>query len=82
MNILFTLLIAAGIVLIIFMIRKLRFTQILLSMCSGIAALFCCDFLTSMTGLISMPVNAYTLGISAIGGIPGVILLVLLDILR
>ena len=82
MNILFTILITAGIILICFILKKLKFTQAILSACSGIAALFCCDFLMSMTGYLSMPINPYTLSISAAGGIPGVILLVLLDMLR
>lgn len=82
LNILFALIIISGIILVIFMLRRLKFTQIFLCLCSGMAALFCSDFIMSMTGILYMPINIYTMAISAIGGIPGVILLVLLDILR
>lgn len=81
MNILFILLISSGIFLIIFMLRKLSLGKILLSVFSGLAALFCCDLIMSFTGTNGMPVNPYTLTISALGGIPGVILLVLLKML-
>lgn len=82
MNILSILLIITGIILTFFMLRRLKLTQIFLCLSSGLGALFCCDFVMSLTGFLSMPVNAYTMAISAIGGIPGVILLVLLDMLR
>jgi hypothetical protein len=81
MNILFILLSLSGVILIIFMLRKLKFSQILLSVFSGLSALFCCDLIMSFTGTDFMPVNFYTLSVSALGGIPGVILLVLLKML-
>lgn len=81
MNILFILLIISGILLIILMLKKMKLAQIILCIFSGLAALFCCDLIFSFTGTAGMPINPYTLTISAIGGIPGVILLVLLNIL-
>ncbi|MBR3596882.1 MAG: pro-sigmaK processing inhibitor BofA family protein [Clostridia bacterium] len=59
------------------MIKKLSFPKILLSVLSGMAALFMCDLLFSFYGSF-MPINICTVSVSAIGGIPGVILLTLL----
>ena len=81
MNLLFSLLVISGVILVIFMIRKLKFTKIMLSVFSGLAALFCCDLIMTAIGTDGMPINTYTMSVSAIGGIPGVILLVLLKIL-
>lgn len=81
MNILFILLIISGAILIIFMLKKMKLSQILLCTFSGLAALFCCDLIFSFSGGLTMPINPYTLSISAVGGIPGVILLVLLNML-
>ena len=81
MNLLFILLIASGILIIIFMLRKLSLGKILLSVLSGLAALFCCDLIMSFSGTTGMPLNIYTITISGLGGIPGVILLVLLRML-
>lgn len=81
MNILFILLSLSGIILIIFMLRKLSAGQIFLSVLSGLSALFCCDLIMSLVGTGGISVNPYTLIVSAIGGIPGVILLVLLKML-
>lgn len=67
----------SGIILVFFMLKKLSFTKILLCLCSGIAALLACDVIFSMYGE-NMPINIYTLLFGGIGGIPGVILLVLL----
>lgn len=57
--------------------RKLKLSQILFAVLSGIAALLCCDVIMSFFGN-NMPINIYTVSLSAVGGIPGVILLVLL----
>ncbi|MBR3767135.1 MAG: pro-sigmaK processing inhibitor BofA family protein [Clostridia bacterium] len=59
------------------MIKRLRFGQIVLCILSGIAALFACDLMFSIYGS-NMPLNIYTVCISAIGGIPAVILLTLI----
>ena len=63
------------------MLKKLKLKQIIFCIFSGLAALFCCEAITSFFGFEMLPLNYYTLGISAIGGIPGVILLVLLKML-
>lgn len=77
MTLLFSILILSGIFIGIFALKKMKFTQILLVITSGISALLACDFVLSLFGQ-NMPVNLYTLSISAVGGIPGVILLSLL----
>lgn len=81
MNLLFLLLIISGAFILIFMIKKLSIGKIFLSAVSGLCALFCCDLILSFISADGMPVNPYTLAISALGGIPGVILLVLLKML-
>lgn len=81
MNLLFVLLIFSGAVLVIFMLRRLKFSKIMLSVVSGLAALFCCDLIMTAIGSGGMPLNPYTMSVSAIGGIPGVILLILLKML-
>ena len=81
MNLLFILLIFSGIFLVIFMLRRLSLGKIILSVISGLSALFCCDLIMSLFSPFGMPINPYTLTISALGGIPGVILLVLLKML-
>ena len=81
MNLLFVLLTVAGAILIIFMIKKLTIGKIFLSVASGLCALFCCDLVMSFISSGGMPINPYTLTISALGGIPGVTLLVLLRML-
>ena len=80
MGFLFIMLIISGIVILIFSIKKLTLFKLLLSVLSGSAALISCDLLFSLFGQ-NMPVNVYTILISAAGGIPGVILLTLLKLL-
>ena len=46
----------------------------LLSVASGVAALFAVSLLSNSAGPI-LPVNEVTLGVSAVGGVPGVLLL-------
>ncbi|MBQ9945630.1 MAG: pro-sigmaK processing inhibitor BofA family protein [Clostridia bacterium] len=67
----------SAIIIIILMLKKLKPSQIILCVLSGIAALFACDFIMSLYGG-NMPLNIYTVIISALGGLPSVILLLLL----
>lgn len=53
---------------------------ILLSALSGLAAFFAVQLLGTVTS-ISLPCTPLTLTISGIGGVPGVILLLILDLL-
>ncbi len=66
----------AGAVLLIYSLKKLKFRYTLLSALSGTAAFFAADFITLFLHT-ELPLNAFSLSVSAIGGIPGVILLVL-----
>ncbi|MDR2647793.1 MAG: pro-sigmaK processing inhibitor BofA family protein [Oscillospiraceae bacterium] len=58
--------------------RLIRY--VLLTVLSGVAALFAVNALGAFTG-ISLPVNGLSLGVSAVGGTPGVISLLLLNTL-
>lgn len=78
MNLFNIIFISGGAVLIIFMLRCLRLRHILLSCFSGVLALLAADFVLSFAQK-NLPLNFFTLGCSAVGGIPGVILLTLLD---
>lgn len=53
---------------------------IILSVLSGLAALFAVQLIGSFTQ-VQIPVAPLTIGISCIGGVPGVILLLILDLL-
>lgn len=73
----FTSLILWAIITGIFMLKKMSPAQIIISLLTGCAAFVAADIIMSLYGG-NMPVNAYTLSISAAGGLPGVILLILL----
>lgn len=66
-----------AVVIVILMCKKMKFIHILLCVFSGIFALISCDIILSLYGG-NMPINAYTLTFGAVGGIPSVILLLLL----
>lgn len=74
----YTALILCAVITGIFMLKKMPLPTIALCLLSGIAALFAADVMMSLYGN-NMPLNALTIGISALGGIPGVILLILLN---
>lgn len=77
MGIFLIILIASAIIILIFMIKKLKPSQVIFCILSGMAGLFACDLLLSLFGG-NMPINIYTVAISSLGGIPGVILLTLI----
>ncbi len=74
----YTALILCAIITGIFMIKKMPPRTVLLCLFSGIAALIAADVMMSLYGK-NMPLNVYTISISALGGIPGVIMLILLQ---
>lgn len=80
MSLFFCELTVAGLIIIGFMIKKLKLSQILLCAFSGVAALLACDLVFSFFGM-NMPLNVFTILISSVGGIPGVILLTLINLL-
>lgn len=77
MNFYITILILSAIIIVFLMIKKMKPLKMILSVLSGIAALLACDLIFSLYGG-NMPINIYTLLFSSVGGIPGVILLILL----
>ena len=80
MNLTAIIMITAGFVPFFFALRKLRLGMILLSGAAGIASLCAADLLMSFCQL-NLPVNPFTVACSAIGGVPGTILLLLLNVL-
>lgn len=66
------LIVSAVIMLSVFVKSRHFFRCIFLSSLSGIGSLFAVNILSQMTG-ISLGINAITLSVSALGGIPSVI---------
>lgn len=73
----YSALIVCALITGIFIIKKLPPLYSLICPLHGIAALIAADVMLSLYSQ-NMPINALTLAVSAFGGIPGVILLVLL----
>lgn len=69
----------ALIILITMIKSKHFFTTLFLTIIQGICALFAVNLLGQYI-LIHIPVNGWTLGISSIGGISGVMMMLLCDI--
>lgn len=67
-----------GLILSVFALKKVRPGSILLSAVSGTAAFLAADWLGSFFSF-GLPLNAFTFSVSALGGIPGVILITLLQ---
>ena len=64
----------AGAAVFLYSLGGGRLRPLLLSALSGIAAFFAADFLSGFLP-IRLPLNAFTLAVSALGGLPGVMLL-------
>ena len=77
MNIFYAVLITCGLIIIIFCVKNLSPKQIIISIISALVSLIACDIIVSCYSN-GIPINYYTLTISAIGGIPAVILLLLI----
>ncbi len=72
-------LIFSGIVILITMLRTKRFfTMLFLTALQGLAAFFAVNFVGGFFG-VHLAMNWGHLGISALGGMPGVILLLLIN---
>lgn len=72
-------LIFSGIVILITMLRTKRFfTMLFLTALQGLAAFFAVNFVGGFFG-VHLAMNGGHLGISALGGMPGVILLLLVN---
>ena len=67
----------AGLFILISMVRSGRFfSALIITALQGITALFSADFIGSFIG-VNLSVNAFTITLSALGGIPAVILLLI-----
>ena len=76
----YAFLITAGMIIVVSMLRSKRFfSALLVSALQGIVALFAADFIGGFVS-VNLPVNGYTVLMSAIGGIPAVIFIVLLGV--
>ena len=80
MNLTAVIMLSAGVFPLLYALRRTRPAAMLLSAVSGLASLFAADVILGFTGL-DLPVNGFTLSCAAAGGIPGVILLLLLNAL-
>lgn len=61
--------------------RQHRLAALLAGTSSGLAALLLLHFFGARLG-IALPLTLYTLGVSAVAGIPGVLLLIVMQILE
>ena len=73
-HLLIAALILCGLTVLIYVMKRIRLRYFLLSALSGAAALIAADLICGLFDF-SLPVNVFTLCVSACGGIPGVILL-------
>ena len=78
MNVTATILITAGLALLVFAVKKINPGAVLLSAALGLSALFAADIVLGFMQL-NLPVNACTLLCAAVGGVPGAILVTLLN---
>lgn len=74
------LIVSAAVILICCLKSKHFLKYILLSILSGLAAFFAVQLLGTVIEL-TVPITPLTLGISCLGGVPGVILILVLDVL-
>lgn len=66
------------VIVIVFIKSKRFFTAFLLTALQGVSALFAANLIGQYI-MVHIPVNAWTLGVSSVGGISGVIMMVLCD---
>ncbi|MBQ7637572.1 MAG: pro-sigmaK processing inhibitor BofA family protein [Clostridia bacterium] len=67
-----------GAIILIYALKRIKVGYLILSALSGFSALFAADIVCSFFDL-NLPVNFFSAAISAVGGIPGVILLNVLN---
>lgn len=79
MNITCVIMISAGAVTLLYALRKLTIRTIILSACAGVASLFAADVLLGFTHM-NLPINCFSVLCAAVGGLPGTILLLLLNV--
>ncbi len=66
------------VIIVAFIKSKRFFTAFLLTALQGVSALFAVNLIGQYI-MVHIPVNAWTLGVSSVGGISGVIMMVLCD---
>ena len=71
---------ATGLCIGAYTVKRVRLRTFLFSALTGIAALFAADAILGFTQL-SLPVNAFTVTCAAAGGLPGAILITLMNAL-
>lgn len=77
----YCLFIIAGFAILISMIKTKRFLAALIFSClQGLVALFAANFISGFADM-NVSLNPYTIALSAVGGIPGVIFLLLCGVL-
>lgn len=72
-KILLLILLPAGAAVLLYAVKKCRLRHILLSAATGILALIATDLVAGFLN-VSVPLNALSLSLAAVGGVPGVIL--------
>ena len=80
MNLTAAILLTAGLILLVWTVRKCNPGTVFLSMLIGVAGLFAAELILRFTS-IRLPVNITTLACAALGGVPGVILLCVMNLL-
>ena len=79
-HLLITVFAAFGGILLIYLMKKRRLRWGILSALTGLAGLFAADLLSGFFDF-NIPMNVLSLSAAAIGGIPGVILINLLNVM-
>lgn len=73
------ILIFSGVLILFSMLRTKRFfVALILSVLQGVIAFFAANFVGGFFG-VHIPMNWYSLSVAAVGGTPGVVLLLLLQ---
>ena len=80
MNLTAAVMLSAGVLLLVWAIKKINPGAILLSAFTGLAALFAADLVLGFSHL-NLPINAATVLSAVLGGVPGVILITFLNAL-
>ena len=80
MNLTAAILLAAGAALLLWSVKRINPGALALSAVTGLASLFAADLLMGFTRG-NLPINGFTVSCAALGGVPGVALLILLKTL-
>ena len=78
-HLLLIMLTLCGGILLLYTLKKCKFKYFLLSALSGMAALIATDLIGNFISM-HLPLNPFSIAVSALGGLPGVILLNILHV--